>query len=217
MYLSMPQGEISTSAIVTRAMAEGKTVFVPYTYERAEPSDAQPASVMDMLALDSTEDFQSLKPDAWGIPTPDQVDRRKNCMGGWGKSEGGADGGLSSPSPGTERESRQHAVEQVGLDLVVMPGMAFDNNMGRLGHGKGYYDFFLQRYTSWAGSRAKPVPFLGEWCKQLAALPLLACSRSGPVGLALQEQVLENESVPADDSDWRLDALISGDGTLQRR
>jgi len=36
------------------------------------------------------------------------------------------------------------------------------------------------------------------------------------VGLALQEQLLEAGEIPTDASDWRLDALIVGDGSLIR-
>ena len=32
------------------------------------------------------------------------------------------------------------------IDLVVVPGVAFDNNKNRLGRGKGYYDRFLSSF-----------------------------------------------------------------------
>ncbi|KAI9877806.1 MAG: hypothetical protein M1830_002740 [Pleopsidium flavum] len=183
-YLSMPSGEIATSAIVHDALQQGKKVFVPYTHRKASQSPAQPNFVMDMLSLHSEDDYRSLTPDNWGIPTfsEDSIGSRQNCLGGKDMDEMQVGG---------------NGKDEIGLDLVVMPGMAFDKKLARLGHGKGFYDFFLQRYQEQSSAMSTTMPFL--------------------VGLALKEQLLtDNQSVPADDTDWRLDALIAGDGMVLR-
>jgi len=178
-YLSMPSGEISTSGIVHDALAQGKRVFIPYTYRPSESKEGQPTSIMDMVELLSIKDYESLEPDKWNIPTPSKasISSRANSFGGKGVTDG---------------KEVEEAEEEAGLDLIVMPGMAFDASFGRLGHGKGFYDYFLRR------------------CHDASRMPR-------KVGLALTEQLLPaNESVPMDTSDFRLDALITGDGELRR-
>jgi 5-formyltetrahydrofolate cyclo-ligase len=140
-YLSMPGGEISTSNIVRHALGQGKKVFIPYTYNLSNPKQGQPRSIMDMVELQSITDFESLEPDKWGIPTPsdESVSSRANCFGGTGITNG----------------VTSNVAE--GLDLIVMPGMAFDTKYGRLGHGKGFYDYFLTRCH-----QASRMPFRGK-------------------------------------------------------
>lgn len=92
---------------------------------------------MDMLSIESCADYHSLEPDSWGIPSipKHSLPHRKNCL------------------------------EDGGLDIVVVPGVAFDEGFRRLGHGKGYYDYFLARYKLVADKDeiyGMALPILGE-------------------------------------------------------
>lgn len=152
----MPGGEVQTASIVRDAFSQGKQVYVPYIYQLDSAATQGRKSMMEMLALRSIEDYESLQPDKWGIPSLDaeSLPSRENCLGGHGLL------GLSGPS--TEKS-------EYGLDMIVMPGLAFDENFGRLGHGKGYYDHFLMRCRSQQGetASASPKPYLGKASRHL--------------------------------------------------
>ena len=63
-----------------------------------------------------------------------------------------------SPGPYGILQPREPFIEELSLediDLVVVPGVAFDKRGNRLGRGKGYYDRFLKDLT------AKRIPCLG--------------------------------------------------------
>ncbi|KAI4287321.1 MAG: hypothetical protein L6R35_003416 [Caloplaca aegaea] len=181
-YLSMPKGELATGPIVTEALRQGKEVYVPYIHKAAATPSEASTSVMDMVSLHTKEDFEGLEADPWGIPTPSEpsIAGRKRCLG------------KRAFDPQTledVREGMQH------LDIIVMPGMAFDRRLARLGHGKGYYDSFLSRYEQGLGA-----------------------STDSEIGLALEEQVPpEGTEVPEGPYDWRLDALVIGDQPILRR
>ena len=71
----------------------------------------------DDLGLWRLEAVGELEPGTWGIPEPPPARR-------------------GEPARRTAPEA---------IDLVVVPGLAFDRRGRRLGHGKGYYDRLLAR------------------------------------------------------------------------
>ncbi|KAI4525063.1 5-formyltetrahydrofolate cyclo-ligase [Schizophyllum commune Loenen D] len=119
---------------------------------------------MDFLQLHGREDLGSLRAGTWGIKEPDLH---------W----------LGNP--------RQSALEAPGIDVILVPGVAFDRSMSRLGHGKGYYDRFISTYVETGNKR-----------------PLL-------VALALREQIIDSAAVPVTPHDWKMDMIITPDEVIQ--
>lgn len=147
-YLSMPTAEAQTDLLVRSALQAGKEVFVPYIHRLPAPSgETKKRSVLEMLQLDSVDEYEGLGRDAWGIPSlpAEGLKTRANARGGYGVDVG------------EEEESDE------SLDLVVVPGVAFDDGMNRLGHGKGFYDDFLTRFYE---RRSRKKPFLGKRVSQ---------------------------------------------------
>lgn len=178
----MPRGEISTEAIVTDALQRGKKVFVPYTYKLRFNESERPSVVMDMVSLLSQEDYKSLESDAWGIPTPSKASiiNRQKCLGD--------DEITHDRSPGG-------SVETDDLDVIIVPGMAFNHGLRRLGHGKGFYDYFLHRYQEMKVAKegnSSKMPFVGKihMCSYICIANLTWVIRSwaGPSGTTPQRR-----------------------------
>ncbi|CAG8952474.1 hypothetical protein HYFRA_00001221 [Hymenoscyphus fraxineus] len=182
-YLSMPKGELQTDEIVRHALVSGKQVFVPFLHKPKIPIINTPVSVMDMVRLDSIADYEALKRDSWGIPTIDKltVHEREHILG--------------------------DETEKADLDMILVPGVAFDLSpeglVRRLGHGLGFYDYFLHRYSTSHGNELSLGP---------RTSPLL-------YGLALKEQFLgvgveSGLSIPVGEHDRLLHGVLVGDGTF---
>ncbi|XP_069671781.1 5-formyltetrahydrofolate cyclo-ligase-like isoform X2 [Periplaneta americana] len=110
------------------------------------------SSDMEMVRLHSLQDLENLPKTKWNIKQPLESDERENAL-------------LTG-----------------GLDLVLVPGLAFTVDGRRMGRGKGYYDAFLAR------------------CR--------AAQRSPPftVALAFRQQILPH--VPTDDNDVNVDRVL---------
>lgn len=71
--------------------------------------------------------------------------------------------------------------------MIIIPGVAFNTNGERLGHGMGYYDKYLQEYF-------RKFPNDNQHQTHL-------------IGLAFREQIVDN--LPTEQSDFKLDIILS--------
>ena len=85
--------------------------------------------------------------------------------------------GTQEPSP-----ERRIKINPEIFDLVIVPGVAFDRQGGRLGHGKGYYDRFLELTSAFRLALAFDCQLLETVPTELHDVPMNAIlSESGIV------------------------------------
>ncbi|XP_046603762.1 5-formyltetrahydrofolate cyclo-ligase isoform X1 [Neodiprion virginianus] len=108
---------------------------------------------MEMVRVSSMEDYESLPLTKWNIKQP------------------------------TDNDVRENALETGGLDLVILPGVAFSLDGKRLGHGMGYYDKFLHSCME----KSHRMPYL--------------------IGLAFNEQI--KEDIPTTEEDVNLNLVLT--------
>ena len=115
---------------------------------------------MKMYELDSIEEISSFELTKWGIPEPslDQMN------------------------------SKPDATMCGIIDLVILPGVGFDKQGGRLGHGKGYYDSFIERVSRSNAS--------------------LAVREPSTIGVCFNEQLME-EPIPSSHHDRKVELVIT--------
>ncbi|PVG01353.1 nagb/rpia/CoA transferase-like protein [Serendipita vermifera] len=170
-YLSMSTGEIQTDRIVHSILAD-----VPNSSATSGTKTTRaPTSYMDFFKVHSVDDFEkNLVSGVWGIREPSELYQ------------------------GQKRTSGIDGLEET-IDLILLPGMAFDRSLARLGHGKGYYDKFITDYR-----------------QLLSTLSTSNTSTTSPlaIGLSLEEQIVEDETIPMTETDVYLDGLITPTGTV---
>lgn len=113
---------------------------------------------MDMWTVDSEADIASLPRGKWNIAQPEHdLDTRASALGG-----------------------------DIPIDLVLVPGLAFSVDGGRLGRGKGFYDGFLTQLIARADE--------------------LGRARPATIGIAFSAQ--QFDEVPTNEFDVPLDAVV---------
>jgi 5-formyltetrahydrofolate cyclo-ligase len=73
--------------------------------------------------------------------------------------------------------------------------------MNRIGHGKGYYDHFIQRCHEHAKQLGRKPP-------TLSILPRFVIFGNTTVALALEAQLIETGKIPMTETDWKMDAVV---------
>ena len=94
--------------------------------------------------------------------------------------------GIEEPLP-RFRDLPEKSVGPAEIDLVLVPGVAFDPQGGRIGQGKGYYDRFLATLES----------------------------HTKLVALAYQCQIFS--SIPTDPHDFPIDLVVTEDNIYRRK
>jgi 5-formyltetrahydrofolate cyclo-ligase len=120
--------------------------------------------LMGMYEVKTLDDIHKLPSGVWGIPEP-------------------SDDTLSA---------RTEARDCAELDMIIMPGLAFDDSNLRMGHGGGFYDRYLQSMRKARATRDQSMPHL--------------------LGIALQPQRCEAGVIPIDDTDHPVDRVVFPDG-----
>ncbi|PVU96868.1 hypothetical protein BB559_002240 [Furculomyces boomerangus] len=122
---------------------------------------------MEMTRIYSMEEFYNLPKNKWGIPEHLQTHLVESCF-----------------------DKKYH-----GLDLIIVPGLGFDRNGNRLGHGKGYYDKFYTRCLQMNLTDQKQIPYLLAVC--------------------LSEQLVD--FIPHGDQDVVMNAIITQEGEIFKK
>ncbi|KAL7568715.1 hypothetical protein ACA910_021709 [Epithemia clementina (nom. ined.)] len=181
-FLSMPRGEINTDGLIRSCVADGKLLYVPQVGQDFE--NAQ----MELLKVTMNHQDQ-------GTTTNDDREEQRDGLfyEHWPKNK------WNIPEPPA---SMPIQLAQPGdIDLLVVPGLAFDTNGNRLGQGKGYYDRFIQRMTmvtaTTSSSAVKPLNLIGV---------CLDCQIIHPSD--------DDSAIPVRESDQRMQIVLSPSNTI---
>jgi 5-formyltetrahydrofolate cyclo-ligase len=185
-YLSMSKAEVNTDSLLdtifqsptsttcsTRHYSGGGTKNVLVPHINGQTMELLPFNLADYFSLKElrtwstktqADDKLTLFLDSWGIPSfkPSLIAAKRE-----------------------ELQCMEQTLAHSPMDVILVPGVAFDEVGNRCGHGKGYYD----RYFAALKTRYQDFDSMLR------------------VGIAFEEQVFEH--ILSDDHDEPLHALVS--------
>ena len=114
---------------------------------------------MIMYRLQTYEEIETFPRNKWGIPEPAITDQLSHCKEEYFNT----------------------------IDGIIVPAVAFDKNCGRVGHGKGYYDYFIDSINKSNSLSGRKLPIT--------------------IGIGFDEQVYDE--VPMDENDQTLNFVVT--------
>ncbi|TPP63134.1 5-formyltetrahydrofolate cyclo-ligase [Fasciola gigantica] len=119
-----------TEQLVRQALSLNKKLYIPQVIPKSHSTSS--LTTMRMCRLRSVEELDQWTSNVWGIKEP----------------------------PLDAQRLTDEAIEDGGVDLIIVPGLAFTSNGHRLGRGGGYYDRYINWYRRVATERNIKFPVL---------------------------------------------------------
>ncbi|KAG5361133.1 5-formyltetrahydrofolate cyclo-ligase [Yarrowia sp. C11] len=161
-YMNMDHGELETMDMIRNAFEDKKRVFLPRIEKLPDSADKIHPKQRNELRMLEIVDFK----DAQNLQPRGPYK-------------------LKEPS-----EDAKDVLEEGGLGLIVLPGVAMTPQCTRLGHGVGFYDAYIHKH------------------EKLLGVPKL-------VGVCLEEQLVDE--LPLEEHDRLLDVVVSGDNVYRKK
>lgn len=169
-FVSMKGKEIDTDPLLRYCFEDKKRVYLPRVTNE-EDSDMIMLRTFDFDEIRDVDRFTKSK---WGIwePNREYLDSTKG-----------------------RGQKREDAMDTLDLDLMIVPGLGFNEKRSRLGQGCGFYDRYFMKYKAALFQKYKAEPDIDHDSK----FPYL-------VGIGLS--VNYNKHIPVEEHDWILDEVI---------
>jgi 5-formyltetrahydrofolate cyclo-ligase len=190
-FLSMPAGEIQTSSAIRRMIQDNKSLYVPRVGIDFDNPD------MDMIRCDEYIQTSLSLSSKLHENDDDNNNNKKMFYDDWPRNKWD----IPEPPPPIQDDDSAIVAKQGDIDILIVPGCAFDKVGRRLGHGKGYYDRFIAKIrieyddnnTTTTGGSNDTVPGDDNEKDGSAETTKTKTKKKKPllVGVCLEEQYLQ--------------------------